>query len=127
MRAIEPKRRRPQQVKEANIRQRRWRRIALQPALFTRGASRGPDAGGDQAGARRVCQFDDTPAAAPRPAELRKGLTVEEVDAILGRPETILSAPRDADGEHVALSSRERRVTAEFVEGVLIRFIITSP
>jgi hypothetical protein len=66
--------------------------------------------------------------AAPSPAELRKGLTMEEVDAILGRPEAI--AQRMEGTLTVSVSTyrdRDRRITAEFVEGVLIRFTITSP
>ena len=65
----------------------------------------------------------------PRGAgELRKGLTVEEVDAMLGRPESISS--RMEGTLSVSASSyrtRNRRISAEFVEGVLIRFTITSP
>lgn len=66
--------------------------------------------------------------AAGGPAELRKGLSVEEVDALLGRPETI--AQRAEGTLTVGTSTyrtRDRRVTAEFVEGVLIRFTITTP
>ncbi|HLB53721.1 MAG TPA: hypothetical protein VJK71_01265 [Gemmatimonadales bacterium] len=66
-------------------------------------------------------------AAAPR-GELRKGLTVDEVDAILGRPEMITK--RQEGTLSVSTSTyrtRDRLVTAEFVEGVLIRFVITSP
>jgi len=60
--------------------------------------------------------------------ELRKGLTVEEVDAILGRPETITQRTEGTLTASTSLyRSRDRRVTAEFVEGVLIRFTITSP
>jgi hypothetical protein len=66
--------------------------------------------------------------AAGRPAELRKGLTVEEVDAMLGRPEAITQR---LEGTLTVSTStyrtRDRRVSAEFVEGVLIRFTITSP
>jgi hypothetical protein len=60
--------------------------------------------------------------------ELRKGLTVEEVDAMLGRPESI--SQRMEGTLSVSTSTyrtRDRRITAEFVEGVLIRFSITSP
>lgn len=70
----------------------------------------------------------DRPEEAPRPAELRKGLTVEEVDAILGRPDSI---SRRMEGTLTVSTSiyrnANRRVEAEFVEGVLIRFTITSP
>jgi hypothetical protein len=60
--------------------------------------------------------------------ELRKGLTVEQVDAMLGRPESITT--RKEGSLSVSTSSyrtRDRNVTAEFVEGVLVRFTITSP
>jgi hypothetical protein len=63
---------------------------------------------------------------APRD-ELRKGLTVEEVDAILGRPDGINQ--RREGSLNVSMSTyrmRGRTVTAEFVEGVLVRFTITS-
>ena len=63
-----------------------------------------------------------------RTAELRKGLTTEEVDAMLGRPEAIVERK---EGTLVVSTStyrtRDRRVSAEFVEGVLIRFTIRSP
>ena len=70
----------------------------------------------------------ERPDAAGGPAELRKGLTVDEVDAILGRPEAITQ--RKEGTLTVSTSTyrtRDRRVSAEFVEGVLIRFTITSP
>jgi hypothetical protein len=70
----------------------------------------------------------DRPEDAARPTELRKGLTVEEVDAILGRPEMITQR---MEGTLTVSTStyrtRDRHVTAEFVEGVLIRFTLTSP
>ena len=60
--------------------------------------------------------------------ELRKGLTLEEVDAMLGRPDSI---SRRTEGTLTVSTSiyrtRDRRITAEFVEGVLIRYTITSP
>jgi hypothetical protein len=69
---------------------------------------------------------------APRPAtglgELRKGLTMDEVDAMLGRPDSI---SRRTEGTLTVSTStyrtRDRRITAEFVEGVLIRYTISSP
>jgi len=69
------------------------------------------------------------PADGPRGSgELRKGLTAEQVDAMLGRPESI--ATRMEGTLSVSTSfyrTRDRRISAEFVEGVLIRFTITSP
>jgi hypothetical protein len=55
-------------------------------------------------------------------------MTVDDVDAVLGRPEGIIQ--RKEGNLNVSVSSyrtRDRLVTAEFVEGVLIRFTITSP
>jgi hypothetical protein len=68
-------------------------------------------------------------AAAPAPGQgdLKKGMSVDEVDAILGRPESI--AQRAEGTLTVSTStyrSRDRKVTAEFVEGVMIRFSVVS-
>ena len=121
-----------QQIKEANIRQRRMEGgsrfnlhyrptvppEALTPVSVLRALSEYLDFG-DAAGDRPGGGSD---------AELRKGLTAEQVDALLGRPESITS--RMEGTLTVSTStyrSRDRRVTAEFVEGVLIRFTITSP
>jgi hypothetical protein len=62
-----------------------------------------------------------------RPRELRKGLLVEEVDALLGQPDSIVT--RTEGSLRVSLSvylTAERRVEAEFVEGVLVRFRVAS-
>ena len=60
-----------------------------------------------------------------QPSELRRGLTVEEVDAMLGRPDGIT---KRREGTLIVSTSTYRTpgriVTAEFVEGVLIRFAI---
>jgi hypothetical protein len=61
------------------------------------------------------------------PDALRKGLTVEEVDALLGRPESI--SQRAEGSLKVSRSvylTRDREIEAEFVEGVLIRFAVRS-
>ncbi len=58
---------------------------------------------------------------------LRKGMLVEEVDALLGRPESI--ATRAEGTLRVSSSvylSKDRRFEVEFVEGVLIRFTVSS-
>jgi len=59
--------------------------------------------------------------------ELRKGLTVDEVDSLLGRPESI---NQRLEGKLKVSSSTYRKngqvITAEFVEGVLIRYSISS-
>jgi hypothetical protein len=58
---------------------------------------------------------------------LKKGMSVDEVDAIMGRPESITQR---AEGRLTVSTStyrsRDRKVTAEFVEGVLIRFTVAS-
>jgi len=126
------------QVKEANIRQRRLEggsrfNLRYSPAVPVEAVT--PE-GIMQALAAYV-DFSDVAAtggAVVSPGreavrrELRKGLTVEEVDAVLGRPETITQRTEGTLTVSTSLyRSRERRVTAEFVEGVLIRFTITSP
>ncbi len=61
------------------------------------------------------------------PEALRKGMLVEEVDRVLGRPEGITQ--RMEGTLRVSLSiyaTRDRRVEAEFVEGVLVRFTMSS-
>jgi len=71
---------------------------------------------------------DAAPRGTARSDELRKGLTVEQVDAIYGRPESI--SDRKEGVLRVSTSvyrTRDRMITAEFVEGVLIRFTIASP
>ena len=62
-----------------------------------------------------------------RNGELRKGLSADEVDALLGRPESI---NQRMEGKLKVSSSTYRKngqvITAEFVEGVLIRYSISS-
>jgi hypothetical protein len=82
--------------------------------------------------------FDDEPAApgmpmtnAPAPAPAsgmpRKGMSAQEVEALLGAP--VDSAERK-EGKLTVVTRTYRapsgRMTAEFVEGVLIRYSITS-
>lgn len=74
------------------------------------------------------------PSEAPPPAEpeegplaLRKGMSVEETDRLLGAP----ARTRDRKEGTLSVSARtydtaSGRVVAEFVEGVLVRFTITS-
>ena len=59
--------------------------------------------------------------------DLRKGLTIEEVDGILGRPESI--GQRREGTLSVSTSTYRmpgRTIMAEFVEGVLVRYTISS-
>jgi hypothetical protein len=69
----------------------------------------------------------ETVASAGTPDNLKKGMAVDDVDAILGRPESITQR---AEGTLTVSTStyrsRARKVTAEFVEGVLIRFSVVS-
>lgn len=117
------------QVKEANIRQRRLEggsrfNLRYSPAVPAEALT--PEVI-MQALAAYV-DFGDMPAAGARPMELRKGLTVEEVDALLGRPETITQRTEGTLKVSTSLyRSGDRRITAEFVEGVLIRYTIASP
>jgi hypothetical protein len=71
----------------------------------------------------------NAPAAATpaKSGDLRKGLTADEVDAILGRPESINQ--RNEGTLRVSTSTYRRNgqtINAEFVEGVLIRYTIQS-
>lgn len=63
----------------------------------------------------------------PRPGPLRKGLLLQEVDATLGSP---LESTERKEGNLKVIqrkySAPMGQVTAEFVEGVLIRYTITS-
>ena len=70
------------------------------------------------------------PAGAPpsaNPNDLRKGMSVDDVDAIMGRP---VSISQRAEGTLTVSTStyrtKDRKVTAEFVEGVLIRYSVVS-
>lgn len=59
--------------------------------------------------------------------ELRKGMSADDVDAVMGRPESIGSRMEGTLKVSTSVyRSRDRRVTAEFVEGVLIRFSVVS-
>lgn len=119
-----------QQVKEANIRQRRLEggsrfNLRYRPAVPAEAVT--PEA---IMGALAAYVEFATPAeaAAPRGGALRKGLTVEEVDALLGRPEAISQRAEGTLSVSTSVyRSGDRRITAEFVEGVLIRFTIAMP
>jgi hypothetical protein len=67
------------------------------------------------------------PATPASPGSLHKGMLIQDVDAVLGRPVT--SAERNEGTLRVtqrAYSSAMGQVTAEFVEGVLIRYTVRS-
>lgn len=125
-----------QQIKEANIRQRRLEggsrfNIRYEPAVPLEALK--PEMV-MQALAEYIEILPVTGATGVKaatnttqPDELRKGLTVGEVDQMLGRPESI--AQRMEGTLSVSSSSyrsRGRVVVADFVEGVLVRFTIRS-
>jgi len=122
------------QMKEANIRQRRAEggsRFNLRYHNAVPAEALTPD-GVVQALADYV-DFSGTSVAPEAPAverprdELRKGLTVDEVDALLGRPEAITQRREGTlDVSTSIYRAPGRTITAEFVEGVLIRFTISS-
>jgi len=123
-----------QQVKEANIRQRRLEggsrfNLRYDPQVPMEAMT-------PESVMLALAEYVDfslmSEPGAGRPAgghgELRKGLTMDEVDAMLGRPDSI---SRRNEGTLIVSTSTyrtgERRIRAEFVEGVLIRYTITSP
>jgi hypothetical protein len=120
------------QLKEANVRQRRLEggsrfNIRYQPTIPAEALT--PDAV-MQALAQYIdfAPISGQKAAEPAgPASLRKGLTVEEVDALLGRPESIAQSMEGTLRVSTSVyRSNGQFVKAEFVEGVLIRFTIQS-
>jgi hypothetical protein len=126
-----------EQAKQANIRQRRIEGGSRFNVRYRNGVP--PDAltpDGLMAALSEYLDFSPmlaqrSPDPAPRdPArgdELRKGLTVDEVDALFGRPESITERKEGTLSVSTSVyRSRDRRITAEFVEGVLIRFVIGS-
>lgn len=120
-------------INEANIRQRRLEGGSRFNIQYERNVP--PDALRPESVMQALGEYVDFSVMSGGQAEpprgtgdLRKGLTVEEVDAMLGRPESI--STRKEGTLSVSTSSyrsRDRRISAEFVEGVLIRFTITSP
>jgi len=127
-----------EQAKEANIRRRRldggsrfnlrYNPVVPDEALTPDGVMRALSEYVDFSPLLAERADGPGPQGEGRREELRKGLTAQEVDALLGRPEAI---SQRAEGTLQVSTSmyrtRDRRVTAEFVEGVLIRFTITSP
>jgi hypothetical protein len=120
-----------EQVKEANIRQRRLEGGSRFNLRYDRTVP--PEALTPESVMAALQEWVDFSllsvdrGQAPR-GELRKGLTADEVDALLGRPERITE--RKEGTLTVSTSTyrtRDRVVTAEFVEGVLIRFSMAAP
>jgi len=83
---------------------------------------------------RALAEYVDFPlasalqAAAPaKPGSLRKGMTLAEVEAALGRPDRTTERSEGSLKVLTATYSRDdQRITAEFVEGVLIKYSISS-
>jgi hypothetical protein len=66
-------------------------------------------------------------ATAGGPAAMRKGMTLAEVEAAFGRPEKSTDRSEGTLKVTTAIFTRDdQRITAEFVEGVLIRYSIAS-
>lgn len=130
-----------EELKEANIRTRRaesgsrfnlrYKPVVPEEALTPDGVMRALAEYVDfspvlaAASGRPGIHGEEKPGAPP--GELRKGLLAEDVDAMLGRPETINH--RMEGSLRVSTSvylTRDRRIEADFVEGVLIRFTVSS-
>lgn len=128
------------QLKENNIRQRRLEggsRFNIRYERVIPGAELAPEAVMNALAeyvdfstmSGQKASTSGPPAASPasKPGELRKGLTADEVDALLGRPESI--SQRNEGTLKVSTSTYRRNgqtISAEFVEGVLIRYTIQS-
>ncbi len=129
-----------EQIKSANIRQRRLEggsRFNLRYRPFVPEEAITPD--GVMRALAEYVDFSPVLAADGRPGlhgegrppvgagELRKGLLIEDVDAMLGRPETVSHRNEGALRVNTSVYlTRDRRIEAEFVEGVLIRFTVSS-
>lgn len=117
------------QIKEANIRQRRTEggsRFNIRYERVVPAAAATPE--GVMAALAEFVDF--TPMSGvrasgqpSRPGELRKGMTVDDVDALLGRPVSISQRMEGTLTVNTSVyQAGGRRITAEFVEGVLVRF-----
>lgn len=121
-----------QAIREATVRQKRLdggSRFNIRYEHDVPAAALTPDAV-MAALADYVTFSDDQPAAvtpAMGPGEIKKGMSVDDVDAMLGAP---VSTTQRAEGTLTVSTSvyrmKDRKVTAEFVEGVLIRFSVVS-
>ena len=132
-----------QQLKEANIRQKRLEagsRFNIRYAKPLPG-----DAATPEGVLRALAEYVDfspmtgqRPVATPpsaatqvkssaRADDLRKGLTADDVDALLGRPTSITERKEGTLVVQTSVYRKDNRmISAEFVEGVLIRFTIRS-
>jgi hypothetical protein len=133
-----------QQLKEANIRQKRLEAgsrfnirypkpmpdEALTPEGVMRALAEYVDFAPMSTVASNVKASGPTGPSATTPVrldDLHKGLTAEQVDAMLGRPASINERKEGTLIVQTSVYRKENRtISAEFVEGVLIRFTISS-
>ncbi len=126
-----------QQLKEANIRQKRLEggsRFNIRYAKPMPNGATTPE--GVMAALAEFVDFSaitgqrpQAPAgpAAGRPDDLRKGLLMSEVDALLGRPTSISERAEGTLNVQTSVYRQgNRTIAVEFVEGVLIRYTIRS-
>ncbi len=71
---------------------------------------------------------DDVAAAStPSPGTLRKGLTIQEAEALLGKSESATERKEGTLTVTTAIFLRgDERIEAQFVEGVMIKYVISS-
>jgi hypothetical protein len=123
------------QVKEANIRQRRAEsgsrfNIRYKPVVPSEAVT--PE--GIMAALAEYVDFAPlgggvkaSGVSAGKPDDLRKGLTADQVDALLGRPESISQKMEGTLSVSISSYRKDARtISAEFVEGVLVRYTIKS-
>ena len=71
--------------------------------------------------------FEPAPVGGTKPSTLRKGMTVADVNAALGRPD---SCSEKAEGVFKVTvckyRSNETEVEGQFIEGILMRYTIAS-
>ncbi|MEO8030298.1 MAG: hypothetical protein ABI765_05590 [Gemmatimonadota bacterium] len=135
------------QIKEANIRQRRleggsrfnlrYKPVVPGSALTAESVMRAlaeyvdfsPMAGGQVAqGGNPLQGAQGGLVPVGSTDDLKKGMLADVVDNMLGRPESISQRKEGTLSVSTSIyHTRDRRVAAEFVEGVLIRFTISSP
>ena len=119
-----------QAIKEETLRQRRLdggSRFNVRYDHNVPASAMVPDA--LMAGLAKYIDFSGAPATDAAPAraagEIKKGMLVAEMDAMLGRPESIRQ--RTEGSLEVSTSvyrTRDRKVTVDFVEGVVVRFVV---
>jgi hypothetical protein len=131
-----------QQAKEANVRQRRAEggsrfnlryrpnvpNEAMTPQSVMAALAEYVDFSGIAGEGPAAPATPAMPMAGPAGGGLRKGMTADDADAMFGRPESISQRKEGTLTVSTSLyRTRDQRISAEFVEGVLIRYTITSP